>query len=222
MCKINRISPVDKKYIDIHTHHENSAPEVITLHSYSLNEEIVHPSSPFCAGIHPWKLSDTDVEQALNYLRTAPLAAIGEIGLDYAKSQDKTLQQDLLKQQLQVAEARQLPVILHCVKAYHDLLPLLKTFQLQAVIFHGYTGSYEQTEKILQSGYYLSLGEQSLRSDRTVAAVRELHPWQQLFLETDTSVLPIPEIYRRASQALQISSESLLNQLYDNYKRIFA
>ena len=136
--------------IDIHTHRKE--PDAAALRSIRLGTDAV-PSdgSLFSAGIHPWDSEKAD-PQGLRQLETLPCAAIGEIGLDYAVSVDRTAQREWLVRQLEIARRRGLPVILHCVKAYNEMLPTLRPFDIPAV-FHGVAGSKQLAGQGLKAGY---------------------------------------------------------------------
>ena len=179
--------------IDIHTHRKE--PDAAALRSIRLGTDAV-PSdgSLFSAGIHPWDSEKAD-PQGLRQLETLPCAAIGEIGLDYAVSVDRTAQREWLVRQLEIARRRGLPVILHCVKAYNEMLPTLRPFDIPAV-FHGFAGSKQLAGQVLKAGYYLSFGETAFRSSKTADALRNT-PSDRLFLETDESAAGIGSIYER-------------------------
>ena len=170
------------------------------------------------AGIHPW---DADKENiaALGTL-PADVQAIGETGLDYARGAGRQQQLAAFRAQLALARDRQLPVVLHCVRAFEPLMRELAASEPRAVIFHGFIGSPEQARQALAKGYCLSFGERTFASPKTLAALRGT-PLSQLFLETDDSPVPIAEIYARAAEAKGVPEEVLQRAILDNYKRIF-
>ena len=69
-------------------------------------------------------------------------------------------------------------------------------------------------------GYYLSFGERSLASPRTVEAMQKTPP-ERLFFETDESLISIEEIYQIASGLLSLQTEELKAITRDNFKRLF-
>ena len=209
-----------QRFIDIHTHKSNSDPEVLSLHSFAFGRDDALPAAPFSAGIHPWDAERVDRPTALRFLQDIPADAIGEIGLDYVRAVDRTLQRQILEAQLLVAQQRNLPVIIHCVKAYQDMLPLLKGRPLRGVILHGYIGSPQQMQALIEAGFYISFGYTAFRSPKTMESLR-LMPSDRLFLETDTALLSIKEVYNMVSQALKLELESLQTIIFNNYKRIF-
>ncbi len=186
-------------FVNIHTHHPQR--EELTLR---------------CEGIHPWEAAlweggEPPVSEAAE--------GVGEIGLDFARPINRVRQEALLRTQLHVAEVRRLPVVLHCVRAFEPLMRILPDYKLQFVVFHGFIGSIEQASRALAKGYFLSFGERSFRSPRTVEAMRHT-PLERLFLESDESPTPIAEIYGRAAQLLGLDLTILRKALFQNYQKI--
>lgn len=171
------------------------------------------------AGIHPWHAGSEAVEAVA--ARLDAVQALGEIGLDALRGPAMEIQLATFREQLRLAAARRLPVVLHCVRAFEPTMRELRACPaIPAVIFHGFIGSPEQARQALERGYFLSFGERSFGSPRTAEALRRM-PLDRLFLETDESPTPIEAIYARAAALLQIDRERLQRALYENYERIF-
>ncbi len=186
--------------VNIHTHHPQ--PGELT---------------PQTEGIHPWSAEQWDGEiPAL----LPECEAVGEIGLDYACGVDRLRQEELFRAQLQLACTQRLPVVLHCVRAFEPTMRILGDYRLQQVIFHGFIGSWQQAEQALKEGYFLSFGERSFRSPRTVETMRHT-PLERLFLESDESPTPIGEIYRQAAGLLNLEPVYLKHIIRSNFKQIF-
>ena len=187
------------RYIDIHTHN-------FTARHTELR----------AAGIHPW-----DAEKAvLQEHMFSGVQAIGEVGLDYACDVDRSKQEELFRAQLAIAEKMQLPVVLHCVRAFAPTLEILKSHHLKAVIFHGFIGSKEQAAEAVKRGYFLSFGEGVKRSPKTAIALQSI-PLEDIFLETDESTLSIEEIYSIAAEIRGEDIETIINVITNNYNRLF-
>ena len=171
------------------------------------------------AGIHPW---DADKENiaALGTL-PADVQAIGETGLDYARGAGRQRQLAAFRAQLALARDRQLPVVLHCVRAFEPVMLELAAREPRAVIFHGFIGSPEQAARAVAAGYYLSFGPRSLRSPRTVRALGSI-PTQRLFLETDDAPTTIESVYATAARLLGMPLDRLKETIYNNYLHIFS
>ena len=188
------------KYIDIHTH--NPREDVL---------------SPTMAGVHPW-----DAERGVMSPDFEACDIIGECGLDYACKVDRELQKELFRWHLDAADRLHKPVVLHVVRAMDDALRILDSDKtIESIVFHGFIGSKEQASECLKRGYYLSFGERSLRSPKSIEALR-ITPLSQLFCETDdNTTVAIEEIYNRVAQIKQIGVEELKREIEKNYKKLF-
>lgn len=177
------------------------------------------------AGIHPWKAAASGaggLGRALDELdrELDGAQAVGEIGLDLACGVPLARQEELFRAQLELAERRGLPVVLHCVRAFEPVMKELERHRLRAVIFHGFIGSPQQARRALARGCMLSFGERTFASPRTLEALRAT-PLGQLFVETDESPTPIGRLYERVAEARGVSVETLREAAWENYKRIF-
>ncbi len=170
------------------------------------------------AGIHPWHAEVADWTQIESM--AAPAEAIGEIGLDGACGVPDLVQEQVFIRQLHLAERLGKPVVLHCVKRFERVMDILHGFGLQAVIFHGFTGSAEQTQKACARGYYISYGQRTFRSPKAMTAMRAT-PHERLFLETDEADVTIAAIYTKAAATTGMTVDELERITNENYNRIF-
>lgn len=213
----NYLCFMDYPCVNIHIHKRTG--EGIELVSAMALAGVL-PVPPCSLGIHPWQAGNIDIEAALKEVETASVAAIGEIGLDYAKPNDRGEQKMIFSAQLRIAEERGLPVILHCVKAFEPVMEVLQGFRLPAVIFHGFIGSPQQAARAVDSGYSLSFGPGITRSGKTVEAMHAT-PVGQMFLETDEFEMGIGDVYAGAARLLGTDIAALKKNIYENYIRIF-
>ena len=209
-----------KTFVDIHTHH--SLQNTIGLRSYRLGvEDCGSARDTYSAGIHPWDVCRVDdAQQLLTDLHTLRCSAIGEIGLDKACDADFATQTKLFKQQVIIAHKRNLPIVIHCVKAQQEVVEILANHPTPAVIFHGFIGSFQQAEQLWKNGHYLSFGFCALKSPKTLDALRHC-PAEFLFLESDTHEESINALYEQVAQLRGVSVEELRESIYNNYNRIF-
>lgn len=200
-AKMTTFADMTDRYVDIHTHRPTGRH--IELRT---------------AGIHPWN-AGTEELASLPPLSEA-VQAIGEIGLDRLHGPTLDRQTELFRRQLAIAERRQLPVVLHCVRAFEPMMQVLADYRLPAVIFHGFIGSPEQAARAIDRGYCLSFGLRSLRSGKTRGVLAAI-PGDSLFLETDDDPTPIERIYAQAAILRGTEIEALRATILLNYKRIF-
>lgn len=193
-------------YIDIHTHNEQTSATTIQT-----------------AGIHPWDAEDYDLsnpdEKRQIEAEIAKANAAGEIGLDFVAEVDREAQREVFVAQLKLAKKHRKPVVLHCVRAFEPTMQILSTFPIK-VIFHGFIGSVQQMNQAVDAGYYISFGERTFASPKTMKALREC-PLERLLLETDTVNVSIEEIYNKVSKARMESVEELREAIFNSVKSIF-
>ena len=146
---------------------------------------------------------------------------IGECGLDKLKCADFKLQQTVFQLQINLAIKLQKPMILHCVKAFDEILVMLKNkISPDKIIFHGFHKSPEMAFDLTTKEYSISLGKSLfLQPDRMKTVFEKVNP-EKIFFETDDSDYSIEEIYQKA---VDISGQSLdfwKNQVNLNFERI--
>lgn len=120
--------------------------------------------------------------------------AVGECGLDFAIADvDRAQQMSLLEEQLVLANQHGLPVILHCRKAYPELLQLLKRHCPEAGgVYHGFSGSLQQAMQLIELGIKIGVGGTITyrRANKTRHTIASL-PLTALLLETDAPDMPV-------------------------------
>ncbi|PSW56861.1 TatD family hydrolase [Photobacterium leiognathi] len=154
-------------------------------------------------GIHPFfsaEHTDDVCTQLANALATAlkqpntKCVAVGECGLDFAIAEFDRQQQLLwLAEQLKLANTYHLPVILHCRKAFPELLRAVKAdMPSQGGVYHGFSGSYQQASQLLDLGIKIGVGGTITyeRAKKTRETIRKL-PLSAIVLETDAPDMPV-------------------------------
>src|SRR6185437_12052363 len=115
------------------------------------------PSVRCAVGIHPNHSQDvelSDLPKLREIQADACVLALGEMGLDYFHhhaSRDK--QHKVFEFQLALATELQKPVVIHSREAIDDTLAHLRNFPKVRAVFHCFTGTKAEAEKILAAGY---------------------------------------------------------------------
>lgn len=152
-------------------------------------------------GLHPQVLAGWTEEQARAGLRalerafdqesSGKLVALGEIGLDAHTPERKAaleLQTRLFREQLALARARDVPVLLHILSAHGPALALLRQDGLprRGGVVHSYSGSGELVRDYVGLGLHVSFAGTvtSERAKKTRGAAA-LVPPERLLVETD-------------------------------------
>ena len=185
-----------------------------------------------CYGIHPWFLegfNESWFELLKRYLASGA-AGIGEIGLDRAKQKNSMeLQVRVFKAQLKIAAAFQLPVSVHCVRAWGQCMEILKEVYIPSglpFIIHSFTGSAEMMQIITKKGGYLTFGPELLKEERQ--KLREVFiktPVERLLFETDSESGSKPErslilerVYETGAELKGMDTGTLRDIVWENGK----
>ena len=171
-------------------------------------------------GLHPWQKPTAGWQQQLiEYLDTTPGACIGECGLDrWIVDYDIELQTKVFTTQLALAAERNLPLSIHCLKAWGHLLDILESQPLPSCGFllHSYAGSSELVPRLVKlgayfsfSGYFLHERKQNLRDTfKTI-------PPDRLLIETDAPDMLPPEHIIAHPLAKQLNHPANLASIYE-------
>lgn len=137
-------------------------------------------------------------------------------GLDKLRGLDLNTQAKIFRYQALLAEEVEKPIVIHCVKAWDELIAIRKEINpSQLWIIHGYRGGVEQLEQLIKLGFGISLGEFS-----NPEALKKI-PLTSLFLETDMSDTSIYTIYQKYSDILGITIADMGNIVDKNVKNAF-
>jgi TatD DNase family protein len=206
---------------------------------FSLSEQYPEHCFPML-GLHPCDVKDnfkeelTFIEQEIAQRK---IYAIGEIGIDL--HWDKTtlsIQQEAFRIQIAWAKKLDLPIVIHCREAFDEIFEIiceLKDEKLRG-IFHCFSGTLEQAEKVIDLGFYLGIGGVLTYKNSGLDKVVEQISLDYLVLETDSPYLtPVPfrgktnessyliYVAQKLADIKQISIESLAEITTHNSKLVF-
>lgn len=224
--------PYRHRPIDIHCHRFSGTGhlQILSLDTHELNDGVadLQPANRyFSAGLHPWFVEMQDIDSALaklTSLRDHPrLLAIGECGLDKTVETELPRQMALFERHIALAERWQKPLIIHCVRAFNELLQSKKQNRpAQPWIIHGFNNNPALAEQLLRHGCYLSLGKALLQNKSNAVRTLADMPLDRLFLETDAAVdISIGAIYSAAAKITGWTLASLRQQIFSNFNRVF-
>ena len=140
-----------------------------------------------------WK---EEIDRMLPY-RSRGVVAVGEIGLDYHEGdEDRALQKEALRVQLELASEWDLPVNIHLRDAWGDLLAILEDcrhLHLRGIL-HCFSGSWEVYDRARRAGdFSLGIGGVVTFKKASVAETVRRIPLEHIVLETDAPYLaPVP------------------------------
>ena len=187
----------------------------------------LQPSYPegvgLSVGLHPWKV-DEDWQEAFALIREVAIRpdvwAIGECGLDKARGEALTLQIEAFRAHIALSEELQKPLLVHCVRAFDELLLLRRELEAagkkegrepQSWVIHGFRGKPQQAKQLMTKGMLLSFGHQyNVETLRWVYGCSGLSGMSSsarvnpFFLETDDLHLSVRQIYEQVARHLDV------------------
>jgi TatD DNase family protein len=195
-----------------------------------------YPQIYATVGVHPHDVAAYDRPTIIELLNEPKVVAIGEIGLDYFKSQTAPeLQKKVFADQVEIALSKKLPVIVHNRDADTDVLEILDYYKVPQAVFHCYSSSVEYLKKILDRGWLVSFtGNITFpKNDRRMEILTTV-PLGSFMLETDCPFMaPVPHrgktnepsylpfVAQEIARIKNISVEVVEEATTNNAKRFF-
>ncbi len=158
-------------------------------------------------GVHPHAAaaqSATYLDRLQELARQPKVVALGEIGLDYYRElAPRARQASVFREQLDLAAALGLPVIIHCREAQPDILRILTEWTASnqfrhsvladrpyAGVLHAFSGDLNDARQAYALEFLLGLGGPvTFRNARTLHQLVPALDLQRLMLETDAPYL---------------------------------
>lgn len=219
---------IEVPFVDIHTHRLEIQKETVTVKNLSPGEAIRAFSGRnfYSVGLHPWKIKsekedNSQMQMMEDALEFDHVIFVGECGLDKLAETSFNEQIRAFKAQTFIAEEYQKPLIIHCVKAWNEIVELHKKNKPTVPwIFHGYSGSVELTQQLLDKNFLFSFGEVLFRKNARAIESFKILPLEKIFFETDEYEGPVEEIFKRGAELKNISGETLKEAVWENFNRI--
>ena len=236
-------------FINIHTHFAPSDKNVFSIQNFTQNEwknltisefgvrssETTIPATEIrnlkseivlSVGLHPWFLTkengEKDLETLAELLKNPNVLAVGECGLDKIKGESLDVQTTFFEAQICLAEAVRKPVIIHCVRAFNEIIAVKKRLKPSVpLVIHGFNKKGEILSELLKNGFYISIGHAILRGSDDFKKNVSMIPLDKLFFETDDKDEPIQSIYETYAELAEIDLNDLKSVVYNNFKSIF-
>ena len=206
-------------YFDAHTHNLHAGINAVVQ-----CESGIELNHYYSVGIHPWHADPAYLETEMINLRLNAMhpncLAIGETGLDKTSNIELSAQIVAFEEQIKLSEELELPLILHCVRAWPEVLEIRKRINpKQTWIFHGFA-KHALTDEILKENILLSFGKALFENPLLGEALKKI-PIEKILVETDNSGLNISEIYKIASKIRSMNEVVLEDKIALNFTRIF-
>ena len=145
---------------------------------------------PF-VGMHPEKAAG-DLEPLVKLIKknSNQISGIGEIGLDktYVSNQDEFKRQEtIFRSMLSIAEKLHKPVSIHSRTTLDEILSILPSYSISAILLHWFAGSKKQLKDAMELGCYASYGPSMIYAQDKQVLLSETNR-DRILVETDGPV----------------------------------
>ncbi|KOY85579.1 hypothetical protein AD998_04915 [bacterium 336/3] len=214
-----------RDFYNIHTHRNSDVWSLRNITFPQENQDIIQENKWYSVGLHPWFLDKNTIQLSLKEVQETSknqrVIAIGETGLDRKITIDIDFQKEVFDKHIELSEELHKPLIIHCVKAYSDILEAYKLHNpKQNWIIHGFQGNLETALALQKKGIYLSFGESLLKNEKLQQIFFNIDSHLILF-ETDISPVSVEIIYQKAIKILNLELEYIQKLIKKNLCNIF-
>ena len=165
----------------------------------------------YSVGLHPLEANKWE-QNSISLLRRSVqedrrVVAIGELGLDFFKNENKTQQINALIPQMELAFELGLPVIIHCRNAANEMIKICNELWRKGKcpkgVLHCWTGTPKEMKQFLDLGFYISFsGIVTFPKAHDIHECAKLVPNNKYLIETDAPFLaPVPHRGKRNEPA---------------------
>jgi TatD DNase family protein len=211
-------------FIDFHTHCDRKSPDLINLQTLHVTPELQAEALPnICSlGLHPWFIHNSSWQNLVDLAKLPNVVAIGECGLDRNIALPMEVQIPIFQRHIELAETLQKPLVIHCVRAFSELIALKKNTKSSIPwIIHGFHKKEEVFQQLLKHDFYFSFGATILSDRSPILNAIATIPNGRFLLETDDHQdISIEQIYDRTAALRHVSLDTLQTQLAKTYHQL--
>ena len=191
-------------------------------------------------GLHPTSVAEdykARLDEIFRELESESYKAVGEVGVDLYWDKTFRLEQlEVFAEQLRLAAAKTLPVIIHNREALDDTLAVLKRNPIERFVMHSFGGSPDDVKRVREAGdaYFGINGVATFKNARLEDTIKEIG-LGRLVVETDAPYLsPVPyrgkrnepayivNTIKKISEVLSVSMDEVEKATFDNACRLFS
>jgi TatD DNase family protein len=222
-------------YFDHHTHisgQPSIASEITNIFSIDASNfedlgkisEITSMGHGFTIGLHPMSYNFMTFEHVSRIIdqNRDDILGIGECGLDTRIAVPRQHQIELFTAHAEMAREMHLPLIIHCVRSYDDIVHLHQRLKpSNPWIIHGFNRSESIAIKLLDQGILLSIGKELLDPGHPISNFFKKIAEYPFFLETDGKDIAIQTLYQQASNMLDLSIEAISTIIASHVQQVY-
>ena len=198
-------------------------PAIDSSHTESmLALKKIFPKNIFLmAGLHPCYIEDNYSEELKHVEKNIlehQCVAVGEIGIDlHWKTDNLSIQKEVFIKQIRLAKKYNLPIVIHSRNSYDEIFEVLESEETDDLsgIFHCFTGTLEQANKVISMGMKLGIGGVVTFKNGMIDKFLNKINLRNIVLETDSPYLaPTPNRGKRNESKYIIHVVKKLAEIY--------
>jgi TatD DNase family protein len=193
-------------------------------------------------GIHPHeaeKVTPAHLAELEKLARHPRVIAFGEIGLDFHYDlSPREIQERVFREQLTIAHAAKLPIIIHCRDAWPECLKILEEAWRGTGlggILHCFSGTEAEAKQGIEMGFLVSFaGNVTYPKSQNLRDISKVLPLSSLLIETDSPYLSpqplrgkrnepanVAEVARTLATVRDLAVEEVGAATAANFRRFF-
>jgi len=221
-----KIFPKSTDFIDIHSHNPKQEAGVFFIFNVFSSDAKDLPSDlPVSIGLHPWHLDEASEIELPEILKKCSgksnFMAVGETGLDRVIKIPIENQFSAFRTQIEFADKSKKPLIIHCVKAFPELLSLRKEYGKKSVwIIHGFNANESVAAECVNAGIYISFSQRLISNHEKAQKIARVVPITMVFAETDDDTMTIQEVYQNIADSYGLTVKEVKKIIFENFARI--
>lgn len=201
---------IEKEILDINNNSNLKNVINVSLNSETAKESIIISNSNAkfysAIGIHPLYVENQSIDDLYDIALNEKVVAIGEIGLDTTKDNIE-LQKKYLIEQISIANALNLPVIIHANNSNKLVIEIFERYikPKEGCVFHCFQPDIDDLNYLIRNNYYISFaGRITYKNAKKSIEVANSVPNDLFLVETDSPYISPEPVRNLVNQSSNI------------------
>ena len=201
---------IEKEILDINNNSNLKNVINVSLNSETAKESIIISNSNTkfysAIGIHPLYVENQSIDDLYDIALNEKVVAIGEIGLDTTKDNIE-LQKKYLIEQISIANALNLPVIIHANNSNKLVIEIFERYikPKEGCVFHCFQPDIDDLNYLIRNNYYISFaGRITYKNAKKSVEVAKSVPNDLFLVETDSPYISPEPVRNLVNQSSNI------------------
>lgn len=201
---------IEKEILDINNNSNLKNVINVSLNSETAKESIIISNSNAkfysAIGIHPLYVENQSIDDLYDIALNEKVVAIGEIGLDTTKDNIE-LQKKYLIEQITIANALNLPVIIHANNSNKLVIEIFERYikPREGCVFHCFQPDIDDLNYLIRNNYYISFaGMITYKNAKKSIEVAKSVPNDLFLVETDSPYISPEPVRNLVNQSSNI------------------